>query len=133
MKKFIEEQPATLYKAFIITASPEGISFVLPEFCHEGFIPAAKLPQAYVLQTKIGLEELPEHLRPGAVISVQLASVTLLTQSIEWTLVEATTKAKAKRTSKKKKTESVTTKEKKKSSAKKKKGATKTKKGSGKN
>lgn len=133
LKKFIEEQPATLYKAFIITASPEGISFVLPEFCHEGFIPAAKLPQAYVLQTKIGLEELPEHLRPGAVISVQLASVTLLTQSIEWTLVEATTKAKAKRTSKKKKTESVTTKEKKKSPAKKKKGATKTKKGSGKN
>lgn len=42
-------------------------------------------------------------MRPGAVISVQLASVTLLTQSIEWTLVEATTKAKAKRTSKKKK------------------------------
>lgn len=128
LKKFLEEQPATLYTAFIITVSPEGLSFVLPEFCHESFIPASKLPKEYVIKTKIGLEDLPEHLRPGTAISVQLASVTLLTQAIEWNLV----KPQEQRTSKKRKAESHTTKEKKKISPKKKKAGTKTKKNSGK-
>ncbi|WP_080123809.1 ribonuclease R family protein [Chlamydia suis] len=114
LKKFFEEQPTTLYKAFIITVSPEGLSFVLPEFCHEGFIPAAKLPKEYVIKTKLGVEDLPEHLRPGTSIFVQLSSVTLLTQAIEWTLVEA----KEKRSSKKKKAGSSATKEKKKGSSK---------------
>ncbi|AAF73588.1 ribonuclease R [Chlamydia muridarum str. Nigg] len=129
LKKFLDEQPATLYKAFIITVSPEGLSFVLPELCHEGFIPAAKLPKKYVIKTKLGLEELPEHLLPGIPISVQLASVTLLTQAIEWTLIESKERSSSKK--KKAKAKSNATQVKKKSSSKKKKAVSKAKKNRG--
>ncbi|SYX08731.1 Ribonuclease R,exoribonuclease R,Exoribonuclease II,ribonuclease R,RNB domain [Chlamydia poikilotherma] len=92
LDKFLKEQPETIYKGFIITTNPEGISFTVPEFCQEGCIPAAQLPREYSLKKKTSPDDLPSKMRPGAIIEVKLAEVNLLNQAITWSLVTKTPK-----------------------------------------
>ncbi|BAE81538.1 ribonuclease R [Chlamydia felis Fe/C-56] len=87
LNKFLQEQPETIYKAYIITTTPEGISFTVPEFCQEGCIPTAQLPKEYALTKKTSPDDLPSKLRPGATIEVKLSEVNLLNQAITWSLV----------------------------------------------
>ncbi|WP_051149430.1 ribonuclease R family protein [Chlamydia ibidis] len=114
LKKFLDEQPDTAYKAFVITSSIEGISFTVPQFCQEGFISTAQLPKEYVLKKKSSTTELPPELRPGATIQVKLASVNLLTQVISWSLIpQQLGKTPKKKTRRKTKTETPKTRKKK--------------------
>ncbi|ETF40605.1 hypothetical protein CpecA_0499 [Chlamydia pecorum IPTaLE] len=87
LSKFLQEQPNSVYPAYIITYSSEGLTFTVPEFYHEGFIPTAQLPKEYTLKKKTPIDSLPSHLKPGASLKVKLASVNLLTQEIIWTPV----------------------------------------------
>ncbi|MEF9496568.1 ribonuclease R [Chlamydia sp. 04-14] len=99
LDKFLKEQPETIYKGFIITTNPEGISFTVPEFCQEGCIPAAQLPKEYSLKKKTSPDDLPSKMRPGAIIEVKLAEVNLLNQAITWSLVTKTPKTASKKQS----------------------------------
>nr|WP_041462200.1 ribonuclease R family protein [Chlamydia caviae] len=99
LDKFLKEQPETIYKGFIITTTPEGISFTVPEFCQEGFIPAAQLPKEYSLKKKTSPDDLPSKMRPGATIEVKLSEVNLLNQAITWSLVTKTPKKSEKKSS----------------------------------
>ncbi|WP_201456722.1 ribonuclease R family protein [Chlamydia sp. 17-3921] len=91
LNRFLQEQPETIYHAFVISYNHEGISFTVPEFCQEGFIPTAQLPSNYALKKKTSIESLPDNLKPGASIQVKLSTVDLLTQTITWAI---TTKSK---------------------------------------
>ncbi|XHF36867.1 ribonuclease R [Chlamydia sp. 12-01] len=99
LDKFLKEQPETIYKGFIITTNPEGISFTVPEFCQEGCIPAAQLPKEYSLKKKTSPDDLPSKMRPGATIEIKLAEVNLLNQAITWSLVTKTPKTSGKKQS----------------------------------
>lgn len=91
LSQFLKEQPDTTYTAYIITTTPEGIAFTVPEFFQEGFIPTVQLPKEYTIKKKTSPEDLPSKIRPGAKISVRLTSVDLLRQTITWALVKKTT------------------------------------------
>nr|CRI42618.1 Ribonuclease R [Chlamydia pneumoniae] len=90
INKFLQEQPKTTYHAYIITANHEGLSFVVTEFCHEGFIAAAELPKEYSLKKNALPESIPDKMKPGASIKVTIDSVNLLTQKIVWSIVTTT-------------------------------------------
>lgn len=90
LHKFLKEQPDSIYQAYIITINPEGLSFTVPEFCQEGFIPSAQLPKEFSLKKKTSPDDLPPKMRPGAPIKVKLSEVNLLNQVITWSLVTKT-------------------------------------------
>ncbi|SGA31303.1 ribonuclease [Chlamydia abortus] len=90
LHKFLKEQPDTIYQGYIITITPEGLSFTVPEFCQEGFIPSAQLPKEFSLKKKTSPNDLPPKMRPGAPIQVKLSEVNLLNQVITWSLVTKT-------------------------------------------
>ncbi|SPN73624.1 Ribonuclease R,exoribonuclease R,Exoribonuclease II,ribonuclease R,RNB domain [Chlamydia serpentis] len=107
INKFLKEQPKTIYHAYIITANHEGLFFIVTEFCHEGFIPAAELPKEYSLKKNNLPETLPDKMKPGASLQVTIDSVNLLTQKISWSIVtitEGESKKIKKPSSKRKKT-----------------------------
>lgn len=96
LSKFLSEQPDTGYSAFLILATPEGISFTVSEFCQEGFIPAAQLPLKYSWKKSYQSSSLPKKLSPGAPITVKLVSIDLISQEIVWAIVEKVSKKSSK-------------------------------------
>ncbi|ANH78297.1 ribonuclease R family protein [Candidatus Chlamydia sanziniae] len=104
INKFLQEQPNTVYSAYVLTVTSEGLSFIVTEFYHEGFIPAADLPKEYALKKKPSSDHLPDRMKPGAPLHVKIAHANLLTQTITWTIIPTTEEPKSKKVKKKKKT-----------------------------
>lgn len=90
--KFLEEQPEKIYQSYIITASPDGISFVIPEFCQEGFISMSQLPSSYSWKKTYADKGLPSKMRPGTVLPIQLVSVDFIAQEVMWGIAKQTKK-----------------------------------------
>lgn len=102
LAKVLKEHPETIYSAYITAPSVEGIAFVIPELCLEGFITQAQLPKHYALTKKTAYEDLPKHMQPGTLLKLNIKAVNLLNQTIEWGLI---TPSKEEKRPQKKKTE----------------------------
>lgn len=87
LARLLKESPETSYTAYIVTPSTEGLSFVIPALCLEGFISQAQLPKGLILTQKTAYEDLPPKLRPGAPLKVKIKTVNLFNQTVEWSLV----------------------------------------------
>lgn len=96
LARLLKEHPDTIYTGYIVTPSVEGIAFVIPELCLEGFMTQAQLPKGYTLTKKTTYDELPTKLRPGSPLHIRIQAVNLFNQTIEWVLASSKEKPEKK-------------------------------------
>ncbi len=80
IKKFLENSPSTTYEAMVISSTKEGMSFSIPEFFQEGFLPSVLLPEEFKEKNEGEIKKYP----PGSKFFVRLTSVNLMTKEVLW-------------------------------------------------